>query len=111
MWRDGERGHLTRAIFGVGVQSGATKNNAIVFDDGVFGNVTFHFCAFTAHQGAVVLEGLYQLQHTTQIIRGGFAQAFKPFVHHHGANAVMHIDLEQQHTIHRKRQDVAALHA
>ena len=64
-----------------------------MFDDGVLANVAFHFCALSAHQGAVVLKRLDELQHTAEVVRGGFAQTFKPLVHHHGTNAIMHIDL------------------
>jgi hypothetical protein len=36
---------------------------------------------------------------------------FQLFVDHHGADAVVHIHLQQQRAVHGKRNDVAALHA
>jgi hypothetical protein len=36
---------------------------------------------------------------------------FQLLVHHHGADAVVHVDLQQQRAVDGKRNDVAALHA
>ena len=110
MRRHGERGHFTGAVLGVGIQGRATKNDAIMVDDAVVADVAFYFCAFTSHQCAVLLERFNELQHTTQIVRVGFTQALQSLVHHHGANAVVHINFEQQHAIYGEGQDVAAFH-
>ena len=80
-----------------------------MFNDCVVVNVSFNFCAVAFDQGTVVFEGLNELQNAADIIMCGFAQLFKFFVHHHGANTVMDINFKQQCAIHSKRQDVTAL--
>jgi len=82
-----------------------------VLDDCVLVHITFNLGAIALDQGAVFLERFNQLQDATHVFVRGFAQLFEFFVHHHGANAVVHVHLQQQRAIHRKRQDVAALHA
>ena len=81
-----------------------------MLDDAVVANVAFHLGALAPHQRAVLLEGFDELQHTAQVVRSGFTQAFQTLVHHHGANAVVHINFQQQHAVYRERQDVAAFH-
>ena len=103
--------HFGGLSLGVGIQSGAGKDDAVVFDDGVVACVPFDFGAAAFDQRAVTLERLDQLQYAAHIFLIGFAKAFQFFVHHHGAYAVMHINLQQNGSIHGIRNDVAALHA
>ena len=111
VWRHGERGHLAGALFSVGVERRAAKDHAVVFDDGVVARVALDLGAVAFDQGAVFLKRLNQRQDAAHIVHGGLAHALELFVHHHGANAVVGVDLQQQTAVHRKRQDVAALHA
>jgi len=109
--RDGDGGHFCGLGFQIGVQGGAAEDHAIVLDHGVAGNVALDLGAVALDQGAVFLERLDQLDDAAHIVDGGFAQLFELFVDHHGADAVVHIDFQQQRAVHRKRQDVAAFHA
>ncbi|MCY1533662.1 hypothetical protein D9M68_690020 [compost metagenome] len=74
-------------------------------------HVALDLGAVALDQRAVALEGLDELQDAADVVHRGFAQALELFVDDHGADAVVHVDLEQQRTVERKRQDVVALHA
>ena len=82
-----------------------------MFDDGVVGRVALDFGAVALDQRAVALEGLDQRHDAAHVVDGGLAQAFQLFVHHHGADAIVGVDLQQRRAVHREGQDVAALHA
>ena len=82
-----------------------------MLDDGVGGNVAFDLCAVALDQRAVFLKRLDELKDAAHVVNRGLAQLFQLFVNDHGADAIVHIHLQQQRSIYRKRQDVAALHA
>ena len=111
MRRDSDGGHLGRARFGVGIQRRATKNHAVVLDDGVVGHVALNLGAVALDQRAVFLKRLNQLQDAGHVVGGGFAQLFQLFIDHHRADAVVDVNLQQQRAIDGKRNDVAALDA
>ena len=82
-----------------------------MLDDGVVVGIALDLGAVALDQGAVFLKGLDQLQDAAHIVGGGFAQALELFVDDHGANAIVHIHLQQQGAVGGKGQDMAALHA
>ena len=73
--------------------------------------IALDLVALAFDQGAIFFKRMDQLQNGADIFDAGFAQAFELFVHHHGADAVVHIDFEQDGAIHRIGNDVAALYA
>ena len=75
------------------MQGGAAKDHPVVLDNGVVGNVLLDFGAVALDQGAVVLKGLDQLDDAAHVVNGGLAQLFKLFINHHGADAVVDINL------------------
>ncbi len=81
-----------------------------MLDQGVVGDVALNFGAAALDQGAVFFERLDQLQDAAHVVGAGFAQAFELFIDHHGADAVVHVHLQQQRPIDGKGQDVAALY-
>ena len=82
-----------------------------MFDDGVVAHVAFDLGAAAFDQRAVLLEGFDQLQDAANIVHRCFAQFFQLFVHDHGADPVVHINLQQNRAVYRKRDDMAALYA
>ena len=109
--RHGQRRHLGRLGLGVGVERGAGKDHAVVLDDGVVVGIALDLGAVALDQGAVVFKRLDQLQDGAHVVAGGLAQLFQLFVDHHGANAIVLVNLQEQRAVQRKRQDVAALDA
>jgi hypothetical protein len=81
-----------------------------VFDDAVAVGIALDLGAAALDEGAVVFKGLDQLQDAAHVVARGFAELFELFIDHHGADAVVHIDFQQQRAVYRKGQDVAALH-
>ncbi|OIQ64180.1 hypothetical protein GALL_542700 [mine drainage metagenome] len=106
--RHRQRRHFGGAGFRIGIERGAGKNNAVVFDHRVQAHVAFDFGAAAFDQGAIFLKRFNQLQNATDIIDTGFTQTFQLFIDHHGANAIVHIDFQQDRAVYRKRNDVAA---
>ena len=108
---DGQRSHLGSSGFGVGVQRGAGEDHAVVLDHRVVADIALDLGAAAFDQRAVFFKRRNQLQDAAHVVFTRFAQFFELFVHDHGADAVVHIHLQQNRTVHRKRNDVAALHA
>ena len=65
-----------------------------MLDDGVLPDIAFDFVAVTFDQSSIILERFDQLQDATYIFMGCFAQAFELFIYHHGADAVMGVNLQ-----------------
>ena len=78
-------------------------------DDGVVIDVTLDLGAVALDQGTVIFKRLDQLQNAAHIVGGGLAQLFELFIDDHGADAIVHINFQQQSPIDRERQDVRAL--
>ena len=108
---DRQRRHLGSSGFGVGVERGAGEDHAVVLDYRVVADVALDLGAAAFDQRAVFLKRRNQLQDAAHIVFTRFAKLFEFFVHDHGADAVVHIHLQQNRAVHRKRNDVAALHA
>src|SRR6185369_10624424 len=109
--RHGQRRHLARLCLRVGIDRGAGEDHAVVFDDGVVGDVALDLGAVALDQGAVLLERLDQLQDAADVVGGRLAQLLQLLVDHHGADPVVHVHLQQQRPVGGERDDVAALHA
>ena len=73
---DGEGGHFACALFRVGVERGAAKNNTVVLDDGVVRCVAFDFGPIPLDQDAFALQGFNQRDDAAHIINGRLSQAF-----------------------------------
>ena len=58
-------------------------------------DVALDLGAVTLDQGAVFLKRLDQLQDAAHVVGRGLAQFFELFIDDHGANAVVHIHLQQ----------------
>ena len=73
--------------------------------------VALDFVALALDERAVFFKRLDELQNGAHVFDAGFAHAFELLVYHHGANAVVHVDFEQDGAVNRVRNDVAAFHA
>src|SRR3712207_7344901 len=51
---------------------------------------------------------IYQLQDAAHVVGRSLAQFLQLLVDHHRADAVVHVDLQQERSVHRERNDVAA---
>ena len=109
--RDGQCCHFGRFGLRVGVERGAAKDHAVVLDHGVLAGIALDLGAVALDQRTILFERLDQLQDATDVIDGGLAQALEFFVDHHGADAIVHIHLEQQGAVGGKGQDMGALDA
>ena len=108
---DGQRRHLGSSGFGVGVERRAGENHAVVLDHRVVADVALNLGAAAFDQRAVFLKRRNQLQYAAHVVFTRLAQLFEFFVYDHGADTVVHVHLQQDRAVHRKRNDVAALHA
>ena len=108
---DRDRRHLPCLFFGIGIKRRTTENYAVVFDHGVKVRIALNFMPLPFDQRTVFFKRLNQLQDGANVLNGGLTQAFEFLVHHHGANAVVHVDFEQEGPIHCVRNDMATLHA
>ena len=108
---DRNAGHFADPLFREGVERRAGDGGAVALDDGELVDFHLELLAGAAHQNALLLQRLNQLQNAADVVNGGAADLFGALHHDLRADAVAREQLLQQGAVLLVAYQVAAAHA